>query len=693
MPERVRFTLDGRPAEADGGTSLLAALWNAGRRAVRTSVSGEARGPVCGMGTCFECRVTIDGEPHRRACLETVREGMEVRAGPVRRRGSVWTGTRNPQSQRRRTRPCTGAPRGDRRSRSSSWAADRRESRRPSTPRRPARARCSSTSRRGPAARSGGASAPPAAREWLARLARSGATVLAGATVVDAPEPNELLVERDGLPIRVRYERLVLATGARELLPPLPGLDASGRRRRGRGPGAAEGRGPLRGPPRRRGRLGAAPPRGGGRVEAGGGAHRGDRRAGAPLPARRVRRGPLAPAPQDRRGPRLRGDASRRPLPHGHVGPRGARRREAPFRWSWAARGRASRGSATSWPAASASFRTWSCRASSAARRRPTASSWTRRSARAGTASSRRASCAGSRASSTLSPPARSPASPPPGARRRRRSPGGAPRETAFAGRLARAFALRDELAVPRPPRHDRLPLRGRAARPPRRGRLVARGEAAHARRHGRLSGPRVRRGARPPPRLHARPCAPAARARSRRRAARERKAKRYPCRHEVARRPPRDHDPLQAGLLRGRRPPGEAGGRARPRRLHRRRGPRVARRGRLALVRREEGGAAALPRGARRARAARGRRRRAHHGRRDPPRRAGRRRGLRGPHGPAALRLQGRLARDPRALRRGHRRDPAPLHALQQPDRLRDRRRPRADGRPRACRSRTSWR
>ena len=70
--------------------------------------------------------------------------------------------------------------------------------------------------------------APPAAREWLDRLARSGATVLAGATVVDAPGPNELLVERDGLPIRVAYERLVLATGARELFLPFPGWTLPG---------------------------------------------------------------------------------------------------------------------------------------------------------------------------------------------------------------------------------------------------------------------------------------------------------------------------------------------------------------------------------------------------------------------------------------------------------------------------------
>jgi sarcosine oxidase subunit alpha len=33
------------------------------------------------MGICFECRVTVNGVPHRRACLETVTEGMEIETG------------------------------------------------------------------------------------------------------------------------------------------------------------------------------------------------------------------------------------------------------------------------------------------------------------------------------------------------------------------------------------------------------------------------------------------------------------------------------------------------------------------------------------------------------------------------------------------------------------------------------------
>ena len=81
MAERVRLTIDGRVVEAEPGTSVLAALWNEGQRTTRSSVTGEARGAVCGMGTCHECRVSVDGVPHRRSCLETVREGMEVRTG------------------------------------------------------------------------------------------------------------------------------------------------------------------------------------------------------------------------------------------------------------------------------------------------------------------------------------------------------------------------------------------------------------------------------------------------------------------------------------------------------------------------------------------------------------------------------------------------------------------------------------
>jgi hypothetical protein len=45
----------------------------------RRSVSGEPRAPLCGMGICYECRVTIDGRPHARSCQILCAEGMNVK--------------------------------------------------------------------------------------------------------------------------------------------------------------------------------------------------------------------------------------------------------------------------------------------------------------------------------------------------------------------------------------------------------------------------------------------------------------------------------------------------------------------------------------------------------------------------------------------------------------------------------------
>ena len=75
----VTITVDGVAVRAEPGSTVAAALLDSGTRAFRRSPHGDARAPLCGMGICFECRVTIDGVPHRRACLETVAEGMTVR--------------------------------------------------------------------------------------------------------------------------------------------------------------------------------------------------------------------------------------------------------------------------------------------------------------------------------------------------------------------------------------------------------------------------------------------------------------------------------------------------------------------------------------------------------------------------------------------------------------------------------------
>ena len=72
------IVVDGRPVAARDGWSVAAALWNAGIAQLRLSRAGRPRGPLCAMGSCFECRVTIDGEPHRRACMEPCSPGLRI---------------------------------------------------------------------------------------------------------------------------------------------------------------------------------------------------------------------------------------------------------------------------------------------------------------------------------------------------------------------------------------------------------------------------------------------------------------------------------------------------------------------------------------------------------------------------------------------------------------------------------------
>lgn len=60
------------------GTTVTAAMLIAGVP-TRRSATGEPRGPLCGMGICFECRASIDGVPHQKSCQILCAEGMTVR--------------------------------------------------------------------------------------------------------------------------------------------------------------------------------------------------------------------------------------------------------------------------------------------------------------------------------------------------------------------------------------------------------------------------------------------------------------------------------------------------------------------------------------------------------------------------------------------------------------------------------------
>ena len=75
MPE---LTINGRRISVGQRTTVSAAILIAGQSAFRTSVSGEPRGPLCGMGICFECRVIIDGLAHARSCQILCADNMRV---------------------------------------------------------------------------------------------------------------------------------------------------------------------------------------------------------------------------------------------------------------------------------------------------------------------------------------------------------------------------------------------------------------------------------------------------------------------------------------------------------------------------------------------------------------------------------------------------------------------------------------
>lgn len=82
---RVTIKLDGKPIEAYEGETVASALLASGHFVLRyTQAGGKPRGIYCGIGLCYECRVTVDGAAAQRACLVPVREGMHIRTGERR---------------------------------------------------------------------------------------------------------------------------------------------------------------------------------------------------------------------------------------------------------------------------------------------------------------------------------------------------------------------------------------------------------------------------------------------------------------------------------------------------------------------------------------------------------------------------------------------------------------------------------
>jgi len=81
MPD---LRVNGRLVNVPDGVSVAAAILIAGVTTFRRSVTGQPRGPLCGMGICFECRATIDGVPRQRTCQLPAQSGMEIQTDAPR---------------------------------------------------------------------------------------------------------------------------------------------------------------------------------------------------------------------------------------------------------------------------------------------------------------------------------------------------------------------------------------------------------------------------------------------------------------------------------------------------------------------------------------------------------------------------------------------------------------------------------
>jgi len=78
----LTLTIDDEPVQAFAGETVATVLLALGRRAFRYTDRFHApRGLFCGMGVCFDCLVTVDGQPNVRACMTPVRAGMVIETG------------------------------------------------------------------------------------------------------------------------------------------------------------------------------------------------------------------------------------------------------------------------------------------------------------------------------------------------------------------------------------------------------------------------------------------------------------------------------------------------------------------------------------------------------------------------------------------------------------------------------------
>lgn len=76
--DKILVQVNGKNVTAHQGETIAAVLLAAGIRVFHHAEDGTPRGVYCGIGRCFSCLVTVDGQSGVRACVTQARPGMQV---------------------------------------------------------------------------------------------------------------------------------------------------------------------------------------------------------------------------------------------------------------------------------------------------------------------------------------------------------------------------------------------------------------------------------------------------------------------------------------------------------------------------------------------------------------------------------------------------------------------------------------
>ena len=79
MSNPLTISVDGTPTDGSPGQTIAGVLLTSGRSAWRrTSRASAPRGLFCGIGVCFDCLVTVNGNRDVRACQRRAHDGDVV---------------------------------------------------------------------------------------------------------------------------------------------------------------------------------------------------------------------------------------------------------------------------------------------------------------------------------------------------------------------------------------------------------------------------------------------------------------------------------------------------------------------------------------------------------------------------------------------------------------------------------------